>query len=118
VANFPTFTGGVRTQLPASYLSRFLVDRNDQATGKRYAYYRKSTSLLGWELSFPVITDSELATLEAFFVARKGRLETFTLTDPYDETVYTDCRFGMDALQVEHLGPNHHKVKVVIVQHG
>lgn len=83
--------------------------------GYRYSYSVSATGKHKWMCS-GVVSDADLATLEAFFVARKGRYETFDFVDPKTGTTYTGCRFDSDELRIEHQGPNENSIEFVVVE--
>lgn len=122
MAAYPTITGGVLTQRPFVRARTHRTIVNEMPSGKRHAYAWRAAGLSGlptrplfrWELSYSVISESEVDTLETFFRARKGRLEAFDFTDPEDSTLYANCRFGMDSLEIRYEGPNHCSTKVII----
>ena len=104
MATFPQLRTGAVAQYPASRGQRFqnqllrFVDGTDQR-------YRDSAGPLhNWVIRLELLDERELATLEAFFVANKGRLGNFAFTDPWDGHVYSSCRLASDELDLEVTG--------------
>lgn len=108
---FPTFANGKSAQYPITQGKRFLTWKNDQATGPRYALASYGSSFTGypsgalpyWRLSYPLMTEADLATLETFFLAAQGRYLPFSFTDPISDTTFTHCRFDSDVLEIKYL---------------
>ena len=57
-------------------------------------------------LSFPVLSDADLSTIETHFRNNWGRYGTFTFRDPESGTDYTKCRYDQDVLEIVHSQPN------------
>ena len=53
---------------------------------------------LQWAIQLAELDESELASLEAFFLANQGAFGAFTFTDPLDGQQYDDCSLMSDAL--------------------
>jgi hypothetical protein len=87
---FPQVKNGVTTQLPFAPTFRFLTDVADLTSGSRRVYSWRGGGLTNaptgplaeWPISFQRLTDAGKSQLEAFFVARRGRLESFAFLDP------------------------------------
>lgn len=114
-AAFPTLANGLRTQLPYSQIRRFSVMKSvSPTTGLQYAFTWFGASLTGfpsgalhgWQLSFPVLSDADLSTLETHFRNQWGRWSSFTFRDPETGTDYPKCRYDQDVFEVTHQQPN------------
>jgi hypothetical protein len=117
MADYPTFDGGMVVQLPSSRVTRFETIRTDGDGGTRLTEYLYSTPVHVWNLEYPALTDSEAGTLKTFFLARGGRYEEFTFTDPWTTDVHTKCRFGMDELAIRQIAKNYNTCSVVIEEY-
>jgi len=114
-AAFPALANGLRTQLPYTQLRRYAVMKNDNplsGNAFRWTWFGggltgfPTGSLHGWVLSFPVLSDADLSTIETHFRNNWGRYGTFTFRDPESGTDYTKCRYDQDALEIVHSQPN------------
>lgn len=122
--SYPTINGGVTTQYPFVSTQRYKTEKNTAVTGKQYAYAFFGGGLSGfptrglwaWTLNYPVITDSEVATLEAFFALQGGRVGSFSFTDPKNAAVYTKVRFDQDVFEVRAISPNVNSVVVKLAE--
>lgn len=120
-SSYPTFSAGVVAQRPYVRIRRFFTQANDMESGLRYswAWFGGGLStfptgaLMSWELTYPVMTDADVATLENFFAGQWGRLLHFSFTDPDSGTTYANCRFGMDGLEITKNAPNLNAVAAV-----
>lgn len=122
---FPTLANGAATQFPYGQTRRFSVMLNENAAcGIHYGWTWfgggltdfPTGSLWGWSLGFPNITDADLATLETFFRQQWGRWGTFSMTDPEDGSVHTQCRFDQDVLEINHMAPDQNSVTLNILE--
>ncbi|MEO8372378.1 MAG: hypothetical protein ABI806_24545 [Candidatus Solibacter sp.] len=124
-AAFPALASGARAMLPYVQTRRFDVMINTNPTGMQYAWTWFSGSmgatfpsraLLGWELTYPNLTDADLATRETHFRNNWGRYGLWTFTDPDDGTDYPKCRYDMDVLEIVHNGPNQSSMTLRILE--
>jgi len=122
--SFPTFSWGGVAEMPLTQVSSFLTNVAEQPSGPRYAlaYYDggwtnfPTSYLRSWRISYPLLTDTDQTTLVNFFLGMQGRYNTFTFTDPLDNTAYTHCRFDMDELQIHYQTKNQSSTEITIRQ--
>ena len=124
--SFPALANGAAAQLPFSRADRFAVLKNDNPTGPRYAWIWlngegdltgfPSAALHGWTLTYPLITDAELTTLETFFRNQWGRWAQFPFTDPDTLVTYSKCRFDTDVMEIRHNAPNQNSCTLSILE--
>ncbi len=76
-------------ELPFSQSNDFLTSVGDNPFGPRFAYSWFGSGspfppgrLRTWRLSYPLLTDADIATLENFFLGKQGRYGTFYFPDP------------------------------------
>ncbi len=79
---FPQLESGAMGQYPLRRVRRRRTVRNEMADARRVRLADAAATLTEWRLEAKGLTDSELATLAAFFAAVEGRLHTFTFLDP------------------------------------
>ena len=113
---FPTFTTGESVHLPFKQEQEFWNVVNRQPHGYQYAYNLLATGLKRWEILFS-LSDTDLATLQTFWDARKGSYEEFTFTDPDTATTTSKCRFDQESLSVQYIQPNDNRVSVSIQEY-
>lgn len=113
---FPTFDGGIVTQRPWSFGTRWKNQVTQIEHGPKHVYTRQSAVIRAWEVNYPNITDSEVGALHDFFYERHGRTESFDFTDPDSGTTYSNCRFDQDELTITASDIDSNSVRVSIVQ--
>jgi hypothetical protein len=113
MAAFPTLNNGIVTQIPYTTVTRFTTTRNDLECGKRIAYAEKAASVRRWQITYGAITDTELATLQAFWASVKGGWDTFDYTDPNTGNLLT-ARFGQDDFTWQDIGKNQHSLTLTL----
>lgn len=80
------------SELPFRQSSNFLTSVGDSPYGPRYTFswYNPGSPLAGfpstylrsWVLSYPLLTDVDMATIETQFLGCQGRYKLFNFTDP------------------------------------
>jgi hypothetical protein len=123
---FPALGNGAPCEFPYSQINRFAVLLNENADcGMRYswAWYGgglngfPAAALHGCVLSYPAVTDADLATLETFFRNQWGRFARFTFVNPdSSSTTYAKCRFDDDVMEIVHNAPNQNAVNLRILE--
>ena len=100
MATFPPLKTGAVAQYPATKAVRYqnqvlrFVDGNEQR-------YRDSAGPLNqWIIQLDKLDETELASLEDFFLSNQGSFANFTFVDPWDGTSHPNCSIGSDHLQL------------------
>jgi hypothetical protein len=100
MATFPPLKTGAVAQYPAikafcyqNQTVRF-VDGNEQR-------YRDSAGPLHqWTIRLDKLDETEMASLENFFLTNQGSVASFVFIDPWDGTSYPNCSIGSDKLHI------------------
>ena len=79
---------------------------------QRFAGFR--APLKRWLIRLELLDESELAGIEDFFVEQGGQAGTFTFTDPWDGTAYTNCSFESDTMTADYRGRSDGAASVVV----
>jgi hypothetical protein len=109
--SYPTLACGAVAELPFLQVSTYLTSVNESKLGPRFAFSWYGSSLTNfppgylrmWKLTYPLLNDADLATLEYFFTACQGRLVSFSFTDPIDSTAYTHVRLDSDEMEIKYM---------------
>lgn len=117
MAAYPTFAFGGSAHIPFTEVVEMRNVVNRQPHGWQYAYNLRATPLRRFDITY-LLNASDLATLEAFWAARKGAWETFSFTHPDTAITYANCRFGMETLEVDCFEPGLFRVRVIIQEHA
>ena len=91
----------------SSFVVRFL-----DGTDQRYRQY--STPLRRWIINLELLDESELNTLEQFFIAQGGRFATFTFIDPWTQTSFPNCSIDQDILDYQLSGESQGAMKLIV----
>lgn len=119
---FPTFSRGMRFQLPYSQTHHFPVLTNVMPLSGAAVTHTERTANFPycnpqhadeqrWALSYPVLEPGEQASLENHFVACQGRYAAFTFQDPTGG-IHASVRYGMDALSFQYTEPGYVSVQL------
>lgn len=115
-AIFPRLNTGAVTQYPAtkstqysSFVVRFL-DGSDQ----RYRQY--TPALMRWSVKLELLDESETRALEQFFLSQEGQFGSFCFTDPWTQTVYSNCSFDQGTLAYQLDGEARCTMSLAVVQ--
>lgn len=108
----------VIAQFPYTETQSFRTTAEDGECGQRYSRYERATPLCRWELTYSSLDATEAAALIQHFQDMGGRRGTFSFTNPRDNVAHANCRYDMDAIEVQYLEPRKHAVKIVILEHA
>lgn len=119
--SFPTLANGAMGVLPYSQKKRFQSVFQKVAAGPSYAFAEFGGGLTGypgdglpaWEFQEDGLTDADIATRVAHFIANYGRAYSFTFTDE-DSTAYTKTHYASDDLVVTYRGVNDSSVTIAL----
>jgi hypothetical protein len=93
---FPTLKTGAVAQYPAKRILQFNTDAIRFLDGTEQRFRDNSSVLHRWTIQLDLLDESELAALDQFFVSNQGRFGSFSFTDPWDGTLYTNCSLVED----------------------
>jgi phage-related protein len=116
MATFPTLKTGAVAQYPASRNFRFqnqilrFLDGTDQR-------YRDSAGVLySWEIRLDQLDETEMAELQAFFLANQGGFASFDFTDPWSGQAYQNCSLASDDMNFTSLAEMQGRTSLVVIQ--
>lgn len=115
---FPTLTGGVTVCLPWTTKREYHNIHNDMPHGWRYSYNERGTPLHQITVEYSNLGDADKETIEDFWAEMEGSYGEFSFTHPDTGTVHSKCRFDQEELEIQHVGPNQHSVRVVIQEYA
>jgi phage-related protein len=114
MANFPTLKTGAVAQYPADRTRQFSTQVFRFLDGSEQRFPGYGAALRQWTIRLDLLDEAELSNLQGFFLSEEGRAGSFTFTDPWDGTVYSNCRFGSDTLALQFLGPQNGVTHVTV----
>lgn len=98
-AIFPTLSTGAVAQYPATRTLIYSTELLQFIDGLEQRYRNHSGGAHNWTIQLHLLSDAELADLEAFFLANEGQLGAFAFTDPWSGVVYPNCCLVQDGFQ-------------------
>jgi len=81
---FPQLNTGAAAQFPLRWTDSFRAVANEMPCGKTMSAPDSGATGVSWELSLAGLSESERASLQAFFEQMRGSLNSFTVVDPAD----------------------------------
>lgn len=114
MAIFPTLKTGAVAQYGSDRSRRFSTQVLRFLDGSEQRFPGYGSSLLRWVIRLDLLDESELEDLEQFFEDEGGRAGSFSFTDPWDGTVYANCSFDSDDLQLQFQGLARGKTQLVV----
>lgn len=102
--DFPRLKTNAVMQYPATRDLRFANTGLCFVDGSEQHYRESRDAMRRWLVRLDLLDEIEVAKLQAFFVAERGRSGSFSFTDPWDDQPYDDCSLDQDSFEFELLG--------------
>ena len=93
---FPTLKTGAVMQYPGKRTLFFNTDTIRFLDGTEQRFRDNPSVLHQWIIQLDLLDESELDTLDQFFLSNQGRFGSFSFTDPWDGTVNPNCSLAAD----------------------
>jgi phage-related protein len=116
MANFPALKTGAFAQYPSDRTQNFSTQVYRFLDGSEQRFPAYGAALRRWVIRLDLLDEAELTALQDFFVSEGGRAGAFSFTDPFDSTVYENCSFAADELDLTFGGFAEGKTTVTIRQ--
>ena len=84
--------------------------------GTEQRYRCAAGALHSWVIRLSELDESEMAAVEALFVQNQGQTASFSFTDPWDETVYSNCSIKDGVLILESTAEFRGRTSLTIVE--
>jgi len=97
---FPKLKTGAVAQYPAGRTSSYTTDVFQFLDGSEQRSPQIGAKQRRWMIELELLDDTELAELADFFQSQQGRFGTFSFEDPWDGTIYANCSFEDDELDM------------------
>ena len=91
---YPQLGTGAIGQFPVERKRKLRTVVNRSADGHVVTLADPAGAVTEWNLQYAGLTDAELATLEAFFAAAEGTLNSFTFVDPVGNLLAWSAQFS------------------------
>jgi len=116
MASFPLLKTNAVMQYPAAREFHFANSVLRFLDGSEQCYRESRDALRRWMVRLDLLDETELAGLQAFFVTEQGRFGSFSFTDPWDGTEYTDCSLDQDSFAFQLSGEMRASTVLVVRQ--
>jgi hypothetical protein len=114
MAHFPLLKTSAVTQYPSSRSLEFSTGVLRFVDGSEQRYRQMRQPVRRWVLRLSEVSEGELYEMEDFFASRQGQAGSFAFTDPWDGTVYPDCSFEQDELDLLVFGEGRSAATLII----
>jgi len=119
---FPLLPNGTRTQIPWQQNQQYKTEVSQLEAGTKYTFAWYGAGLTNfpteglrqWVVGGDMLTDADLAVIEAHFLANWGRMFAFNFKDPETAVVYSNCYYTTDEMVIEYIAPNVNRVSLAI----
>jgi hypothetical protein len=117
---FPGLSAGCVSQLPYTARKRFSSIVNKMPSGPKFAFAQfgggltnfPTDGLMGYQVGGTTLSDADVATLSAHFIANYGRFSDFSFTDPNSGTTYTKTHYVSDQMVITANAPNRNSMSI------
>ena len=114
MANFPTLKTGAVAQYPSDRVRRYSTQVLRFLDGGEQRFAGFGAPLKRWLIRLQLLDETELVGIEDFFVEHAGQAVTFTFTDPWDGTMYTNCSFEGDTMTADYRESGDGRTSIVV----
>ena len=114
MADFPLLKTSAVTQYPSSRSTEFSTGVLRFLDGSEQRYRQMRQPVRKWVLRLSEVGEDELFEIEDFFTSRQGQSGSFAFTDPWDGTIYPDCSFEQDELDLRLMGEGRTAATLII----
>ena len=101
MANFPTLKTGAVAQYPSDRERTAFTTVYRFVDGSEQRFRTGTVPLRRWVIRLDQLDEAELSALESFFLNQSGRFGSFAFTDPWDNTVYSNCSVDSDSMELD-----------------
>ena len=116
MAMFPKLKTAAVAQYPAGRALKFRNRVMRFVDGREQRYRESPGPLHRWEIRLNALDEAEVAALDAFFWSNQGSLGSFSFTDPWDGTAYTDCSLATDEMDLTSLAEMYGRLSLTVVE--
>lgn len=116
MADFPVLSSGAVTQYPTVFASGQAVQVIRFLDGSDQRYLMQGRTFRRWQIRLDLLNETEIAQLEAFFVAQQGDFAAFVFSDPISGTSVPNCRLAGPGLASAYVGVNVSSTSLVVME--
>jgi hypothetical protein len=116
MATFPQLKTGAVAQYPATRTFRFQNQILRFLDGTDQRYRDSAGPLYAWEIRLDQLDETEMAEMQAFFLANQGSFASFAFTDPWSGQVYQNCSLASDDMNITSLAEMRTSTSFMVIQ--
>jgi hypothetical protein len=116
MTTFPLLKTKAVAQYPATKTVQFRNQALRFIDGTEQRYRDAASALHSWVIQLNALDESEIAAVENFFSQNQGQFGSFSFTDPWDGTVYSDCSVQSGDLTLESDGESRGRTSLTIAE--
>lgn len=116
MSTFPLLKTGAVMQYPASSVQQYGIDLVVFLDGTEQRSRKLPGPLKRWVIDLSMLDEGEARGLEEFFLSQSGSYGSFTFTDPWSGTVYSDCSFAEDTLSMTFEAEDRVRLQLTVVE--
>jgi|ERR1051326_173700 Conserved hypothetical protein 2217 (DUF2460) len=118
MTSFPILKTQAVAQFPATKSMQFRNQVLRFVAGDEQRYRDSAGPLHRWIIRLDLLDESEMAALDAFFVANQGQFANFEFTDPWNGQRYANCSLQSDEIQLVFTGEFRGSASMTVVENG
>jgi phage-related protein len=118
MSTFPTLKTGAVMQYPAQRSVQFSTTAVQFVDGTEQRFRSYQLPLHRWVIQLSVLDQNELHQFQEFFRGMAGSAETFSFTDPWDETNYPSCSLASDSMAAVLAGEWSGQTSMTVLENG
>jgi hypothetical protein len=111
---FPILKTGAVAQYPLKTTFNFRADIVWFLDGSEQRFRNSPSVLHQWEIDLSKLDETEMASIEDFFLGNEGPTLSFAFTDPSTNQFYPNCSVSNSELPLTFIGPLSGSTTVVI----
>jgi hypothetical protein len=116
MATFPTLKTGAVAQYPATRSFRFQNQILRFLDGTDQRYRDSAGPVHGWAIRLDQLDETEMAAMQAFFLANQGSYASFAFTDPWSGQVYSNCSLASDDMNMTSLAEMRGRTSLIVIE--
>ena len=114
MSTFPKLKTDAVSQYPAQRTTGFSTTILQFVGGAEQRFRNYGLPLRSWKIDLRLLDDSEMNKVETFYTAQEGQFNSFSFTDPWDQTTYPSCSLEIPELAMQYIGPQSGALHLIV----
>ena len=116
MSTFPLLKTGAVMQYPAIRIQQYGTDLVVFLDGTEQRSRKLPGTANRWVIDLSLLDENEARSLEEFYLSQSGSYGSFSFTDPWSGTAYTDCSFAEDTLSMSLEAQDRVRLRLTVVE--